>query len=147
MLHPVQAFESERFAAPSGVPLRTFIVEDNMHILESLIGLLEETTAVRVVGTAPDEQSALDRLQADTTAIDLVIVDIFLKGGSGLGVLAGMAKRKQPAHRVVLTNYASADITRQCLALGASRVFDKSRDLDALVAHCEQLPGISAGSA
>jgi len=36
----------------------------------------------------------------------------------------------------VLTNFATDEIRRQCLALGASRVFDKSSEIDALVDYC-----------
>jgi DNA-binding NarL/FixJ family response regulator len=41
-----------------------------------------------------------------------------------------------PVRRVVLTNYASADIRRRCSALGADRVFDKSCELDELITYC-----------
>ena len=37
---------------------------------------------------------------------------------------------------MVLTNYATDEIRRHALALGASRVFDKSGEIDALVEHC-----------
>jgi DNA-binding NarL/FixJ family response regulator len=40
---------------------------------------------------------------------------------------------------VVLTNFASADIRRRCQQLGADRVFDKSTELDELLAYCRQL--------
>ena len=40
---------------------------------------------------------------------------------------------------VVLSNYATADMQRRCMDLGASRVFDKSRELDELIGYCEQL--------
>ena len=57
---------------------------------------------------------------------DVVIVDIFLTTGSGLGVLAGMVEFASPPKRVVLTNYATADMRSRCLACGADAVFDKS---------------------
>jgi len=40
----------------------------------------------------------------------------------------------------VLSNYATADIRRKCLELGADRVFDKSNEIDALIEYCAQLP-------
>jgi DNA-binding NarL/FixJ family response regulator len=40
---------------------------------------------------------------------------------------------------VVLTNYATADMRRKCIELGAHRVFDKSNEIDALVLYCKQL--------
>ncbi len=123
--------------------LKTYIVEDSPVIRDSLIATLEELVPVKVVGTAEDEFTALQWLnQADNT-VDLVIVDIFLKGGSGLGVLrdaqaqsrALMTARKL----VVLSNYTTPDMRRKCTELGADRVFDKSHEIDALIAYCGQL--------
>jgi len=36
----------------------------------------------------------------------------------------------------VLSNYATDEMRSRCLASGADRVFDKSRDIDQLVAYC-----------
>ena len=110
-------------------------------IRENLIAALEELAPVEVVGTAEDERSAVDWLAAASPACDLVIVDIFLKGGSGLGVLRAAQDLGTPMTLVVLSNYATADMRRRCEALGASRVFDKSNEIDALIQYCEQLAG------
>ena len=40
---------------------------------------------------------------------------------------------------MVLTNYAAEDVRRQRLSLGASKVFDKSGEIDALIDYCLQL--------
>jgi DNA-binding NarL/FixJ family response regulator len=123
--------------------LKAFVVEDNAVIRESLVAALEELAPVEVVGTAEDERSAVEWLGrcGDAPACDLVIVDIFLKAGSGLGVLRAARERHRPMTMVVLSNYATADMQRRCLALGASRVFDKSSELDELIGYCEQLAG------
>lgn len=42
-------------------------------------------------------------------------------------------------HLVVLSNYATPEMRRRCLALGADRVFDKSAELEDLIAYCEDL--------
>lgn len=118
--------------------LKTYIVEDSPLIRENLIATLEELGPVDVVGVADDEATAVRWLLAAGNRADLVIVDIFLKHGSGLGVLRAAAG--QPRQRlVVLSNYATADMRRKCLQLGASRVFDKSNDIDALIAYCGEL--------
>lgn len=120
--------------------LKTYIVEDNPVIRESLIVTLEELAPVKVVGTAVDELTAVQWLTQPDNQADLVIVDIFLKAGSGLGVLraaSGLARRQR---LVVLSNYATPDIRRKCLELGADRVFDKSNEIDALIEYCAQLP-------
>ena len=119
--------------------LKTFLVEDSPMIRENLIAALEELAPVEVVGTAEDERSAVDWLASVPAACDLVIVDIFLKGGSGLGVLRAASALRKPMTLIVLSNYATPDMRRKCEALGASRVFDKSNEIDALIEYCEEL--------
>lgn len=122
-------------------PVRAFIVEDNPVILKDLITTLEELTPVRVVGTARTESDAVRELEARREDLDLVIVDIFLASGSGLGVLARAQALNLPMRRVVLTNYPSAEMRQRCAALGADQLFDKSRELDELITYCEAMPG------
>ncbi len=119
--------------------LKTYLVEDSPVIRENLIATLEELVPVRVVGTAEDEASALRWLYEAGESLDLMIVDIFLRSGSGLGVLRAAQALPRRLHVVVLTNYASPEMRRECLALGADRVFDKSNEIDALVQYCARL--------
>lgn len=119
--------------------MKTFIVEDSPLILEKLVATLEELAPVQVVGTASDEAGARAWLAAPHDDVGLLIIDIFLRSGSGLGVLRAAQQLATPAKRVVLTNYASPDMRATCRALGADRVFDKSSELDELLAYCEQL--------
>ncbi len=120
-------------------PLKTYIIEDSPVIRENLIATLEELVAVEVVGTAEDETTAMQWLAQPDHPVDLVIVDIFLKGGSGLGVLRAAQALAQRRRMVVLSNYATQDMRRKCLALGADRVFDKSHEIDALITYCAHL--------
>ena len=126
-------------------PLRTFIVEDSSIILDNLVATLEELADVKVVGSAADEQSAIDWIRNASGGFDLVIVDIFLKSGSGLGVLRAVQEAGLVGRRVVLTNYATPDIRRRCAALGADRVFDKSGELEDLIDYCSQMAGDKTG--
>src|SRR5262249_37278093 len=121
------------------MPLRTFIVEDSAVIRESLVAALEEMVPMKVVGEAEDGPAALRWLDDARNACDLVIIDIFLRLGSGMEVLRALSERKHAANRVVLTNYATPDIRSRCEALGASRVFDKSSEIDELVEYCLEL--------
>jgi len=124
--------------------LRSFLVEDSPVIRENLIAALEELAPVKVVGTAEDEPTAVSWLGSDR-GCDLVIIDIFLKRGSGLGVLRAATELKRPMSLVVLSNYATLDMRRKCLELGASRVFDKSNEIDALIQYCARLAEGEAG--
>jgi DNA-binding NarL/FixJ family response regulator len=116
--------------------LKTYIVEDSPVIRENLIATLEELAPVEVVGTADSESVANTWLGRHASTCDLVIVDIFLKSGSGLGVLASAQGRSEGTKVVVLSNYATSDMRRKCLELGADRVFDKSNEIDSLVTYC-----------
>ena len=113
--------------------LKTYIVEDSPVIRENLIATLEELVPVDVVGTSEDESTAVFWLALKSSDCDLLIVDIFLKSGSGLGVLKAAQDLEKPMKTIVLSNYATTDMRRKCLELGADRVFDKSNEIDALI--------------
>jgi len=118
------------------VKLRTYIVEDNATIRENLIGTLEELADVRAVGSAATEEEGKAWLTAHPAQWDLAIVDLFLRQGSGLGVLAACAGRSSAQKLVVLSNYATPDVRMRCAQLGVDAVFDKSNEIEALVDFC-----------
>ena len=121
--------------------LKTFIVEDNPTIRENLIATLEELAGVEAVGSSDTENESKNWLVKNPDSWDLAIVDLFLKQGSGLGVLSACRGRKPGQKVVVLSNYATADIRQRCTQLGVDAVFDKSNEIDALVDYCiEQSP-------
>jgi DNA-binding NarL/FixJ family response regulator len=120
----------------SDVALRTYIVEDNATIRENLIGTLEELASVHSLGWADTEDEAKSWLAAHRSEWDLLVVDLFLKQGSGLGVLEACQDRDRGQRVVVLSNYATPDMRQRCALLGADAVFDKSNEIDALVDYC-----------
>ena len=119
--------------------LRALIVEEIPVILNNLIATLEELADLRVVGAVGNEKEAIDELTSRAPELDLVIVDIFLTSGSGLGVLKCARDLEMSARRVVLTNYATPDMRRRCAELGADQVFDKSSELEELIEYCDNL--------
>ena len=121
------------------VRLKTFIVEDNPTIRENLIATLEELASVDAVGTADTENEGKAWLTSNADDWDLAIIDLFLKQGSGLGVLGACRNRKPGQKVVVLSNYATADIRQRCAQIGVDAVFDKSNEIDALVDYCIEL--------
>lgn len=118
--------------------LKTYIVEDNLTIRENLIDTLEELANINAVGSAETENDGKAWLAENRDEWDLAIVDLFLKQGSGLGVLASCRDRPSRQKVVVLSNYATADIRQRCAQLGVDAVFDKSNEIDALVDYCIQ---------
>jgi len=118
------------------VELRTYIVEDNVTIRENLVDTLEELASVEALGWSETEKDAQAWLAEHRAHWDLLIVDLFLKQGNGLGVLGACQDRAGDQRVVVLSNYATSDIRQRCAELGADAVFDKSNEIDALVDYC-----------
>ena len=116
--------------------LLTFLVEDSSTLRDNLIPALEELTDARMLGFAETESEARAWLAAHADEWQLLIVDLFLKEGSGLGVLRHCMKRHERQRAVVLSSFVNADVRARCRTLGADAVFDKSRDLDAFIAYC-----------
>ena len=126
--------------------LSTFIVEDSPVIRDNLVATLEELLPLRVVGVAAGEAAALQWLQRPEHGAELVIVDILLQQGSGLGLLRALRSLPRRGRFVVFSNCASPDLRRQCLALGADRVFDKSGEIDELIRYCAELAAAHAAN-
>jgi two-component system, OmpR family, response regulator len=119
--------------------VRTFIVEDSALVLRELSSVLQETSAIRVVASSDSEGDALKTMRGAADAYDLIVIDVFLKQGSGLRVLRDAKLLQSQARLVVLTNYATLDVRKRCLSLGADRVFDKSRQLEDFIDYCSAL--------
>ena len=116
--------------------LITYLVEDNQIVLDNLIESLREIADVEVTSHGATQAEASRWLSLHDGQWHLAIVDLFLKQGSGLGVLAGCRNRESYQKIVVLTNYATPEVRRRAAELGADEVFDKSSQLDDLFAYC-----------
>lgn len=143
--------------------LAVYIVEDEPLIQDSLKVVIEGYLRAEVMGAAPSEAEAVAWLRANDGGWHLLVVDLNLAQGSGLGVLAAVAgarvedassgdgnsKRRGKARVkgvvVALTNAASAGNRAECLRLGADAVFDKAAEINQFLAYCEKkIPGAMA---
>ena len=118
--------------------IKAYLVEDSPTIRDNLIATLEELTSATIIGTAESETEAAMWL-TDGNVWDLAIVDLFLKQGTGLGVLSACKNRLSHQKVIVLSNYATSDIRKQCALQGADAVFDKSTEIDQLLEYCDKL--------
>ena len=107
---------------------RVVLVEDNTTIRETLVPALQELAGARVVAMADGAQEALATLRQ--VPWDVLVLDMFLREGTGLEVLAQLPGELAGRKVYVLTNYATADLRKACARLGADAVFDKSTELD-----------------
>jgi DNA-binding NarL/FixJ family response regulator len=120
--------------------LKAFLVEDNELLRGELTSTLKELANVDVIGFAVEEAQAGLWLRGHHASCDLVIIDIFLKTGSGLGVLRSASVMHWPLQLIVLSNYATTDMRERCLDHGADRVFDKSIEIELLMECCRAIP-------
>lgn len=111
--------------------MRTVIVEDSAAALAALTQALEPLPGLELLGTACAENEAVDLILAQQP--DLVLLDLGLASGSGLGVLRRLRDAACPARIVVLTNRVEPAYRAACLAAGANAFFDKSGDHGALL--------------
>ena len=116
--------------------LQAYVIEDNATIRENLVGTLEELTCLRVAGTSATEDEAIEWLEENVDRWDLVIVDLFLKQGSGIHLAQRIQRRRASQKIVVFSNYINASVRKRCAQLGVDAVFDKSTEIDALVDYC-----------
>ena len=118
--------------------IRAFLIEDNPVIRENLLATLSELADIEPVGCAETEQEASNWLLAHDGHWDLAIVDLFLREGNGLNVLAALQNREAHQKMVVFSNHATQEVRRRCAQLGANAVFDKSTEIDGLLDYCER---------
>jgi two-component system OmpR family response regulator len=106
--------------------LRVLLVEDSTVLAERLAELINPIADVELVGVVDTESGAIAALKREP--IDVVILDLHLKQGTGFGVMRAMSRMPHKARVVVLTNYDLPEYQNAALGLGASYFLDKARD-------------------
>jgi DNA-binding NarL/FixJ family response regulator len=125
--------------APQAQPgLGVLLVEDSPRIAERLRELLMQSVGVRVLATVVDETSAIKALRE--LPVDLLILDLQLKIGTGFGVLESIGADRPTT--VVMTNYALPQYRERARQLGVEYFLNKEKDFERLP---EIVAGIQAG--
>jgi DNA-binding NarL/FixJ family response regulator len=109
--------------------LRVGLVDDSERVRARLAEALAEIPNVEVAFAADTEGEAVRLLASEDW--DVLILDLQLRAGTGLGVLRAMqGLLTRNSHvAMVLTNFGFRQYRDRALALGARYFFDKSRDL------------------
>jgi two-component system, OmpR family, response regulator len=124
------------FAKELNVALRVYLVEDNESMRKHLVDSLAEELSVELVGTAETEAEAKDWLERNPDGWDVAILDLFLREGTGAGVLRHCRSRNAGQDVLVMTNYPVSSLLTHCRLLGANAVYDKATELGDLIAYC-----------
>lgn len=104
--------------------MKVFIVEDSAIMLNNLRSTLSDVPGVTIIGIAADESHAIERINA--LRPDVVVLDIHLQSGSGLGVLKNIKQHHAGIKVMMLTNCPENIYIDYCMNLGADYFFDKS---------------------
>ena len=126
--------------------LRVALVDDSERIRARLAEMLGEIPNVEIAFAADTEGEAV-RLMAQEEW-DVLILDLQLRVGTGLGVLKSMqgVRGKDDRVAMIFTNYGFRQYRERTLALGADYFFDKARDFDALRAAVTDRAAQAAGA-
>ena len=117
--------------------IRVFIADDSDTVRDRLISLLREMPAVEIVGEAQDAAEAIQAIQRIKP--DVVILDIRMPAGSGIGVLRSLRQKQEKPKFIILTNYPFLQCRKTCPEAGASYFFDKSSEFEKIPQALEQL--------
>jgi DNA-binding NarL/FixJ family response regulator len=123
-------------------PLRVLLIEDSPLIRRSVVEAIDASGDFHVTAWADTPKAAIGLLEAE--AFDAVIVDLQLKGGTGVEVLAYLQRAglTDTLFAAVLTNHPLPAYRERCLQYGVRHFFDKSlefdRVLDALLAFARE---------
>jgi two-component system invasion response regulator UvrY len=117
--------------------IRILLVDDHPVVRQGIRQILLDGMKSVSLGEASDVPTALARIRADTW--DLVVLDLTLRGASGLDLLKDI-RREQPALPVlVLSMHPAAQFARRVLAAGASGYLTKDSAATELVNAIEQI--------
>jgi DNA-binding NarL/FixJ family response regulator len=106
--------------------LRVLLVEDSKVLTERLTDAIRQIPQVELIGTADTEAAAV--ASATREAVDVIILDLHLKQGTGFGVMRALATTQLKPRIIVLTNYDLPEYKNAAIALGATHFLDKARD-------------------
>jgi len=124
--------------------MRVFLVEDLPAVRTLVIENLEDIEGLELAGYAETEDAALSWLHSHDC--EVLILDLELKHGNGIGVLKQLAATgsRPGLVKIIYSNHIGPNIRRLAAKFGAAYFFDKSLDTPQLRLLLE---GLSAGRA
>ena len=108
--------------------MKVLLVDDSPMVRERLEAMLGDIPDVDTIGQAGGSVEAINSFR--NLNPDVVILDIQMPDGNGIGVLEKLRKAEQPPMVIVLTNQSYPQYRRKCMEAGADFFFDKSTEFD-----------------
>jgi DNA-binding response OmpR family regulator len=114
-------------------PIKVLIVDDEVEFLETVVKRLRKRN-LDATGVTSGE-AALDQLAKGP--VDVVVLDVKMRGISGLETLREIKRKHHPVEVIMLTGHASMEAAMQGMALGAFDYLMKPAQIDELVGKIE----------
>ena len=109
---------------------RVWIIEDHLSIRQLLQGFVSSLPGFAVAGSSPDAAPALRGVRAGQ--IDLVILDLMIQGGGGIGALLKFRGETNPPRVVIYSATATMHSLQLALSHGATGYVAKTDSLEEL---------------
>jgi DNA-binding NarL/FixJ family response regulator len=106
--------------------LRIYIAEDSAEVRSRLKEMLEENSALSIVGESGDAEAALAALRQIQP--DVIVLDSHMPGGGGMRILVETKKRYPKMIAIVFTASPYPQHRQAFLEAGADYFFDKTVD-------------------
>jgi response regulator of citrate/malate metabolism len=104
-------------AGSGAAPVRTLVVDDDYRVAKIHAAYVARTEGFEVVGQAHSAAEALSAVE--TLRPDLVLMDVYLPDGDGLGVIRKLLERREHPDFVVITAARDVSTVRTAMQLGA----------------------------
>ncbi len=117
--------------------IKILVVEDSAMLAQRLIEGISPLPQFEVIGIADTEAEALQIIKR--RRVDIVLLDLQLKAGTGFGVLRGLASMHRKPVVVVLTNHDLPEYHAAALELGVTEFLDKARAFHRLPAVLREM--------
>ena len=111
--------------------IRVLIVDDHKVVRQGLRFLLEQEDGIEVVGECADGPSAVEAVR--TLEPTVVLLDLFLPGQDGVGVLAEIKRRRPATEVLMLTSSSDDEHLLAAIRAGALAYLQKTAGVDQVV--------------
>ena len=117
-------------SAASGRGCRVWITEDHLSIRQLLESFITLQSGFTVAGSSPDAAPALGAARAGE--VDIVILDLMLRGDGGIAALVKLRELARPPRVLIYSATSTAHSLQLALTHGAAGYVEKSDSLEEL---------------
>ncbi len=112
-------------SAATGRACRVWITEDHLSIRQLLKSFISLQAGFAVAGSSPDAPPALGAARAGE--IDIVILDLMLRGDGGIGALIKLGELARPPRALIYSATATTHSLQLALSPGGGRLRREER--------------------